>query len=151
MSLGTPNFSVVVLAFQSAETISSFVGSLISCLEAGEPDWEMVLVGNYFENTGDKTPEVVMALARENPRIRAVTQVKKGMMGWDMKSGLQFTSGKVIAVIDGDGQMPAEDVIRVYKKLKEGHLDLAKTFRVQRDDGTYREIISTVWFWRLVA
>ncbi len=145
MSVDTPNLSVVVLAYQSAGTIPSFVDFLISCLEADEPDWELVLVGNYFEGTDDKTPEVVADLAKGNPRIRAVTKVKEGMMGWDMKSGLKAASGKVIAVIDGDGQMPAEDVIRVYKKLKDGNLDLAKTYRVQRDDGAYRKIISTVY------
>lgn len=145
MSVEIPKLSVVVLAYRSAETISSFVDSLISCLEADEPEWELVLVGNYFEDSGDQTPLVVADLAKSNPRIRAVAQVKQGMMGWDMKSGLEAASGKVIAVIDGDGQMPAQDVIRVYKKLQEGDLDLAKTFRVQRDDGAYRKIISAVY------
>lgn len=135
----------MVLAYRSAETIAAFVDSLISCLEADEPDWELVLVGNYFADTGDKTPEVVADLAKRNPRIRAVTLVKEGMMGWDMKSGLKAASGKVIAVIDGDGQMPAEDVIRVYNKLREDNLDLAKTYRAERDDGAYRKIISTVY------
>lgn len=141
----TPNLSVVVLAYRSAKTISTFVESLISCLDIEEPAWELVLVGNYFEHNGDNTPEVVKDLAKGNPRIRTVTKVKQGMMGWDMKSGLQAASGKVIAVIDGDGQMPAEDVIRVYKKLQEGNFDLAKTYRVQRGDGIYRRIISTVY------
>jgi glycosyltransferase involved in cell wall biosynthesis len=145
LSAHIPNLSVVVLAYRSAETISTFVDSLVSCLEANEPDWELVLVGNYFENVGDKTPLVVADLAKGNSRIRAVTRVKEGMMGWDMKSGLETASGKVIAIIDGDGQMPAEDVIRVYKKLKEGDLDLAKTYRVHRGDGAYRRFISTVY------
>jgi len=145
LSVKTPNLSVVVLAYRSAETISSFVDSLIACLEADEPDWELVLVGNYFEDTGDKTPDVVADLAKENPRICAITRVKEGMMGWDMRSGLQAASGKVLAVIDGDGQMPVKDVIRVYKKLRDGNLDLAKTYRLQRDDGAYRGIISAVY------
>ncbi len=145
LSAYIPNLSVVVLAYRSATTIPSFVDSLISCLEASEPDWEIVLVGNYFENTGDQTPQVVADLAKQNPRIQAVTRPKEGMMGWDMKSGLDAASGKAIAVIDGDGQMPADDVIRVYQKLQEGHLDLAKTYRVQRGDGAYRKLISTVY------
>ncbi len=145
LSVETPNLSVVVLAYRSAGTIASFVESLISCLEVAEPDWELVLVGNFFPDTGDKTPWVVADLAKKNPKIVAVTEVKEGMMGWDMQSGLKAASGKVIAVIDGDGQMPAKDVIRVYKKLKENNLDFAKTYRAQRDDGAYRKIISTVY------
>ncbi|GJL79443.1 MAG: hypothetical protein NPINA01_24320 [Nitrospinaceae bacterium] len=145
MNTKIPNLSVVVLAYRSAETISVFVDSLVSCLEAKEPDWELILVGNYIENSGDKTPDAVKALAKSDDRIQAVTQVKEGMMGWDMKTGLQAASGKVLAVIDGDGQMPAEDVVRVYEKLKEDDLDLAKTYRVQRDDGAYRRVISSVY------
>ncbi len=145
LSTEPPNLSVVVLAYHSAQTIPAFVDSLVSCLEANEPHWELILVANYFENSGDKTPDVVKSLATMDGRIRAVTEVKKGMMGWDMKSGLNAASGKVLAVIDGDGQMPAEDVIRVYDKLREDGLDLAKTYRIQRDDGFYRRIISFVY------
>jgi glycosyltransferase involved in cell wall biosynthesis len=145
LSTETPNLSVVVLAYRSAETISAFVDSLIACLEANEPHWELVLVGNYMEHSGDRTPEVVKELAQQDARIRAVTEVKAGMMGWDMKSGLEAASGKILAVIDGDGQMPANDVVRVYQTLKENHLDLAKTYRVQRSDGSYRKVISTVY------
>ena len=108
----------MVLAYRSAETISPFVDSLIACLKAEEPEWELVLVGNYFADTGDKTPFVVEGLAEKNPRILAVVREKEGMMGWDMQSGLKAATGKAIAVIDGDGQMPAEDVIRVYKKTE---------------------------------
>ena len=49
-----------------------------------------------------------------------VTEVKKGMMGWDMKTGFQTASGKALAVIDGDGQMPSGDVIRVYQLMVKG-------------------------------
>ena len=63
-------------------------------------------------------------------------------MGWDMKSGLQAATGKSLAVIDGDGQMPSSDVIRVYQLMKTNGLDLAKTCRTKRDDGSYRRLVS---------
>lgn len=145
MTPAIPNLSVVVLCYRSADTITSFVESLISSLERSEPDWEVVLVGNYFANSGDRTPEVVKALAKRSPRIRAITLVKEGMMGWDMKSGLRAATGKVLSVIDGDGQMPLEDVISTYRKLMEERLDLAKTYRVERNDGLYRLCISAIY------
>jgi len=141
----SPNISVIILCYKSAETVTGFIENLVSLLNLHEPNWELVLVGNYFEGSGDTTPQVVKKLAGENPRIRAVTKIKNGMMGWDMKSGLEAASGQTLAVIDGDGQMPPEDIPRVYKKLKEENLDLVKTYRVQRDDGFYRRIISSVY------
>ncbi len=140
-----PNLSVVVLAYKSADTIAAFVDELVAHLEPVEPHWELVLVGNYFENSGDRTPEVVTRLAEGHPRIRAVTQVKEGMMGWDMRSGLEAATGRVLAVIDGDGQMPPRDVAQAYRLLRENRLDLTKTYRTQRDDGLYRKLVSRVY------
>ena len=145
MNTPVPNLSVVVLCYKSGDTIHSFVDPLKDLLDKEEPEWEMILVGNYFPDTDDTTPQVVNAIADRHPRIEAVTQPKEGMMGWDMKTGLNRATGKTIAVIDGDNQMPYGDVIRVYRKLKEKHLDLAKTFRTVRDDGTYRRLISAVY------
>lgn len=138
-----PDISVVVLAYRSAFTIEGFVSSLVASLENERLDWEIILVGNYFEGTGDETPEVVKKISAGNSRIKPVVRVKEGMMGWDMKSGLQATTGKTLAVIDGDGQMPCTDVIRVYQLMKEKRHDLVKTVRVERSDGFYRKLIST--------
>mgnify|MGYP000201531256 CR=1 FL=1 len=58
-----------------------------------------------------------------------------------------LTHAKVesVAVIDGDGQMPFEDVIHVYRKLRDEDLDLVKTYRTERGDGFYRKTISIVY------
>ena len=140
--MDTPEISVVVLAYRSAATIRNFVDSLIDSLEKENLLWEIVLVGNYFAEVEDRTPEVVRDIAARDSPIKAVVKIKKGMMGWDMKSGLQAATGKSLAVIDGDGQMPSSDVIRVYQLMKKNGLDLAKTYRAKRNDSSYRRLIS---------
>jgi glycosyltransferase involved in cell wall biosynthesis len=137
-----PGISVVILAYRSGEGIHTFVESMIQSLDKNEPNWEIILVGNHFSDDGDRTPCIITEIAQSNPRISSVTRIKEGMMGWDMKSGLEAATGRMIAVIDGDGQMPFEDVVHVYKKLKDEGLDLVKTFRTQRGDGFYRKTIS---------
>ena len=141
----SPDISVVVLAYRSASTIEGFVASLVTSLEEEKIDWEIILVGNYFEGAGDQTPEVVQRISDRNPRIKTVVKVKEGMMGWDMKSGLQAATGKKMAVIDGDGQMPCTDVVRVYNLMIKKGYDLVKTVRIKRSDGLYRMSISTVY------
>lgn len=66
-------------------------------------------------------------------------------MGWDMRSGLDAATGRLIAVIDGDGQMPPEDVVRVCDAIKSGNYDIAKTYRDTRHDGMWRLLISRVY------
>jgi glycosyltransferase involved in cell wall biosynthesis len=140
-----PEISVVVLAYRSASTIRTFVDSLADSLEKEKLLWEIILVGNYFKGVEDETPEVVRGIAARDSRIKAVAEIKKGMMGWDMKSGLQAATGRTLAVIDGDGQMPSGDVIRVYELMKTKRLDFAKTYRSKRNDGSYRRLISVVY------
>ena len=141
----SPDISVVVLAYQSASTIEGFMASLVTSLEEEKIDWEIILVTNYFEGTGDQTPEMVQRISDRNPRIKTVVKVKEGMMGWDMKSGLQAATGEKMAVIDGDGQMPCTDVTRVYNLMIKKGYDLVKTVRIKRSDGWYRMSISTVY------
>jgi len=143
--MDTPEISVVVLAYRSAGTITGFVDSLVESLENENLQWEIVLVGNYFEGKGDQTPEVINKIASQKAQIKVVTEIKKGMMGWDMKTGLQAATGKTLVVIDGDGQMPSGDVVRVYNLMKENELDLAKTYRAKRNDGSYRKLISIIY------
>ncbi len=142
----SPDLSVVVLCYKGGDTIVSYVEQMEREIkEGGMDNYELVLVGNYFPNSGDSTPEVIRKMAEKNPKVVPVTLEKKGMFGWDVKSGLAKATGKSIAFIDGDGQMPSKDIVRLHKVLKSGEFDLVKTFRKTRMDSVYRKFISG-WF-----
>ena len=140
-----PELSVAVLCYRAEELAHEFVDQLIRELEEAEIDYELVLVANYEPDSPDKTPEIVREIAATNPRIKVVARVKEGMMGWDMRSGLRAATGRHLAVIDGDGQMPSSDIVKVYRVLQVGGYDVVKTFRAERFDGFYRATISRVY------
>lgn len=141
------DISVVILCYKAASSIAEFVNGVKKLLEERGLSYELVLVANYnaHEQDTDQTPRVVEELAERDPRIRVVSSAKEGMMGWDLHSGLRAATGETIALIDGDGQMPAEDIIRIYDALRSGDYDCAKTYRVGRFDGWKRKIISKVY------
>ena len=140
-----PQFSLVVLCYRSGQSIIQFVERLQRTLSRCNFSWELVLVGNYIEGSDDETPQVVTKLAESSDNIRTVIRPKQGMMGWDMRMGLDAARGTYIGVIDGDGQFPAESIIACLLKCELEDLDLTKTYRVIRDDGLYRRLISTVY------
>jgi glycosyltransferase involved in cell wall biosynthesis len=141
-----PDLSVVVLCYRGGKTILPFLERMEQEIQSeGMDNYELVLVGNYFPGTDDETPDVIRELAKKNPKVRPVLFEKKGMMGWDAISGLKAATGKAIALIDGDGQMPSRDIVRLYRVLKSGEFDLVKTFRKVRMDGAYRRFISN-WY-----
>ena len=139
------DLSVVLLCYRSEDAILSYVEELKTCLTELNIEWEIILIGNYIAGSNDRTPEIAKTIAAQDPRINALTKEKKGMMGWDMKSGFESVSGKVIAVTDGDGQFPLADVGRVYRKLVDEDLDMVKTYRIKRGDGWYRRTLSIIY------
>lgn len=140
-----PDISIVVLCYKTGHFAATFAERIISMLEKEGMDYELVLVGNYYQDSGDTTPGIVRDIARKNKRVIALTEPKEGMMGWDMRLGLGAASGRYIAVIDGDGQMPYQDISRVYKMIKDSDYDLCKTYRIERYDSFYRKLISIVY------
>jgi len=144
--INSPKLSVVILCYKSGENIIPYVQKMEEELRSNEfEDYELVLVGNYLANTNDPTPRIIQNLASKNPKIIPVTKEKKGMLGWDVISGFEAANGDAIALIDGDGQMPSLDVVRLYRVLMSGEFDLIKTFRAKRLDGPYRKFISS-WY-----
>jgi len=139
-----PEISIVILCYKEGDLIKQFVKRTINILEDNKIfNYELILVGNYYKGSNDKTPEVVAELSSQNSKILYVAKPKQGMMGWDMKSGLILAKGKYISVIDGDGQMPVEDLIKVYRKIKVEKLDLVKTYRTERGDSRWRKFLNT--------
>jgi len=140
-----PHFSLVVLCYRSGTSIIPRVEKLHQTLCFLRQTWEIVLVGNYIEGSQDETPKVVRDLADRLPHVRALTLPKEGMMGWDMRTGLDEARGTLIGVIDGDGQFPFESIFACLFKMEFEDLDLVKTYRVKRRDGLVRFTISKVY------
>ncbi len=147
MTLSRPEISVVILCYKAEDFAPVFVSQMERVLDGRGLDYELVLVGNYQSQSRqiDRTPEIVRDLAKRDTKVRAVVKEKQGMMGWDMRTGLDAATGQAVAVIDGDGQMPPEDVVKVYDKLKSGNYDMVKTYRDLRFDGSKRIFISKIY------
>lgn len=145
--LTDPDISVIVLCYQAQEFVPVFVRQLKEVLERKGLSHGLVLVANYHPQRcpPDRTPEIVRQLARDDPTVTVVARPKEGMMGWDLRSGLAEATGRTVAVIDGDGQIPPDDVVAVYECLRQGGYDLAQTFRSVRHDGAWRRLVSRVY------
>ncbi len=148
MSMDThaPELSLVILCYRAEDAVREFISRAVAALEKGGIfDYELVLVGNYLKGSADRTPLIVAELAQQYSRVVYCAEPKQGMMGWDMRMGLEKARGAYIAVIDGDGQMPIKDAVKVYAMIRNEHLDFVKTYRLQRGDSIIRKIISFIY------
>ncbi|MCB0507269.1 MAG: glycosyltransferase family 2 protein [Chitinophagales bacterium] len=134
--------SVVVLCYQAENIIERFTAQLLQEITQLNISFELILVANYDKGTTDNTITLAKKIAQQHNNIKVLDKEKEGGMGWDMRSGLSAASGKYIAVIDGDAQMPASDIPIVYGVIKFGNYDLVKTYRAKRYDGFIRTFLS---------
>lgn len=140
-----PELSVVVLAYRAGEGLGPVVAGVMSECESLDRPFEVVLVANYDSGSSDPTPATAGRLAEADFRLKVVADAKGGGMGWDLRAGLRAATGRVLLVIDGDGQNPPEDLVRSYRALVEGDVDVVKGRRVTRHDGRYRRLLSTAY------
>ncbi|AWV97859.1 glycosyltransferase family 2 protein [Arcticibacterium luteifluviistationis] len=140
-----PELSIIILCYRSESSILNFARTTRDLAKSLTDSYEIVLVGNYFEDSGDKTRFFISELEKEDSHFRGICKPKEGMMGWDMREGLKFAEGKYLCVIDGDGQFPIESISSCFNEIKNGEYGLVKTYRVKRGDGIYRRIISKVY------
>lgn len=137
--------SVVILCYKSEEKIIEFVDLVEKVIKKLNKQYEIILVANYKKSIVDKTPSIVRELSKKNKNLVPVILEKKGMMGWDAISGLKVAKGDAIALIDGDGQMPPEDLGRLFRIMLSGEFDFVKTFRINRFDGKKRIAMSFIF------
>ncbi len=134
-----------MLGYRAEEELRILVERLLTVLDADGVDYELVLVANYWPARGDSTPDVAAELARDRPRVRVVALEKEGDMGWDMRSGFEAATGEYLVVIDGDAENPVEDVLTMYRFMRERGVDVMKGRRTLRYDTLYRRTISLVY------
>jgi glycosyltransferase involved in cell wall biosynthesis len=135
-------FSIVVLCYKAEDSIVPFIEKLHEGLSMYRFSWEIILVANYTRGQTDRTPEVVRGLANRLSNVNYVSEAKDGMMGWDLRKGLEVARGEYIGFIDGDGQFPIEAIFSCLSFIVMEKLDLVKTYRVKRGDGFLRLCIS---------
>ena len=140
------DLSVIILCYRSGHYAEKYLAKALDALKKNNVShYEIILVGNYVEGTADSTPEIVRKLANKNPSVSFLAEKKEGWLGWDVRKAFEIARGNYVALIDGDGQMPADDIPRAYKEIKDSEFDLVLTYRVKRGDGLYRKLLSTFY------
>lgn len=138
----SPDLSAIVLCYRAGESIHRVIDPLYAQLEEAGVSFELVLVANHDPNRPDPTSEVVREFAGAHPHARALVGEKRGGMSWDMRSGLEAARGNYLVVIDGDAQNPIEDVLEMYRRMKQTGAQVMKGRRIARFDGWWRRIVS---------
>lgn len=143
MNQHRPDVSFVIPAFNEAGGVGPVVGRLLSAFDAAGYRLEVILVDN---GSTDGTGDVVRRMQPAHPLLRIHrVEVNQGY-GNGILEGIPLATADWVGMIPADGQVDAEDVVRLYEAAlsTDGHI-VAKVRRRFRLDGFKRKLVSIAY------
>ena len=142
-ALRDPDFSLVVPCYNEEAVVSHTIGKLLDAFQRAGYRLELIVVDN---GSADRTGEILRGWAARNSAVVHHRVERNEGYGNGVLSGLALASAPWVGSIPADGQVDAEDVVRLYEVVRQSNTwVLAKVRRRFRLDGMLRKIISTTY------
>jgi glycosyltransferase involved in cell wall biosynthesis len=140
---GSPAISLVMPCYNEEAIVAQTVRRVLTAFERAGIAMELVVVDN---GSRDRTGAILQELAAEHPQI-VVHRVEVNIgYGNGILSGLPLCTAEWIGVIPADGQVDAEDAVRLFEDaLACGEPVMAKARRRFRMDGPARKAVSIAY------
>jgi len=135
-----PILSIIMPCYNEEASLVYSVPRLLTAFEKAGYTIALVAVDN---GSSDRTGEVLNELAQTWPNIVPVRVEKNQGFGFGVLSGVPACTAPWIGMIAADGQVDAEDMVRLFEEalITDGNV-LAKVRRRFRMDGPQRKVIS---------
>jgi len=132
--------SIITPAFNEVENIPDIVEKSAEVIFQQKEDWEMIVVD---DGSTDGTYEVARSLMSKYPFLKVAKNRTNMGKTQAILTGLAYSTGKYIAVLDADLQYLPEDIPKLVEKLHEGY-DLVTGWKV----GKYsKRFVSSIYNW----
>ena len=128
-------FSLVMPMYNEEAIVEKVILETMALFDEKKLDYELVIVKNGCK---DRTGEIVDALAKKYSKIKTVFIPLNHGYGYGVIKGLNAATSPIIGYVDGDGQVPPEDILRVLKGFEDSNIVFCKGIRYQRGDGLQR-------------
>ncbi|MDX1576898.1 MAG: glycosyltransferase family 2 protein [Gemmatimonadota bacterium] len=140
VEVSQPDLSIVIPCYNEEDCLPDTIPPLAAAFDRAGVATEIILVDN---GSTDATSEVIDDLiARGLPVKKAAVEVNIGQ-GQGFLTGFEKVTGRYAANFCADGQVEAEDVVKVYlAAATAGRPTLAKARRRYRNDDWVRKVIS---------
>lgn len=145
-----PDLSLVMPCYNEEDVAGRTIERLVDAFRQGEHQLEIVAVDNGSE---DSTGEVLRTCQARFPEVRVVQVAENRGYGNGVLAGLPHCDAPWAGIIPADGQVDAEDVVRLFEEaLATDGRAVVKVRRRFRMDGLRRKLISVAYnlFFRLL-
>ena len=134
------SISVVLPAYNEEDNIPKTVPAAVSVLEKLGIDYEVVVVD---DGSRDRTADVTLELARDNPRIRLVQHGVNRGYGAALVTGFSSATKDWTFLTDSDNQFDLTDLDKFVPLM--GEADIIIGYRAPRRDPFLRRVYGKGW------
>ena len=141
--LAEPDLSLIMPCYDEEEVIPYTVPQLASAFDEAGIALQLVLVDN---GSRDRTPEIIRGFVDDGLSVTPVTVERNEGYGNGLLSGVPASRATWVGFIPADGQVDAEDVVRLFEAVRVCKPEtLGKVRRRFRMDGFIRKFISIAY------
>ena len=125
-----PRLSVVVPAYNEAESLPELHRELVAALDALGMSWEVLYVD---DGSRDGTDRVIERLCAEDPRARGILLSRNFGKSAALATGFNAVRGAFVCTLDADLQDDPAELPRLFAALDQG-LDVVSGWKTKRRD-----------------
>lgn len=135
---GKPLVSVVIPVYNEVDNVPLLHAELKAAMHSNGQEWEVVYVD---DGSADGSGQALEVLAAEDPEhVRVVALRRNFGQTAAISAGIDFASGEIIVLMDGDRQNHPDDIPRLLAELDEG-FDLVSGWRKDRRDNYFTRVL----------
>ena len=135
--MAKPSLTVFFPAWNEEDYVERAVTRARSVLETLSDDWEIIVVDDA---STDRTREIALGLAREDPRVRCLSHETNLKLGGAMKTGFAASTKDVVIYSDIDLPFDLQEIARALHLMAYLEADLICAFRFDRTSEGPRRI-----------
>ncbi len=109
--------SIIIPCYNSEKTINKVVNEIIKIMP-NDKNFEIILVN---DNSKDNVWQKIEGLCEQNNNIRGISLARNFGQQAARMAAIQYVKADYIIFMDDDGQHPAEGIMKLVEKAKEGY------------------------------
>jgi polyisoprenyl-phosphate glycosyltransferase len=136
--------SLVIPVYNEERIIDELLKRTIPAIESITSDYEIIVVD---DGSTDESIEKLLKVRRENTKIKILSLSKNFGHQAAYTAGLEYSTGNIVAMMDGDLQDPPELLPAIYSMIMGGEYDIVSGKKIARKGNSGRNMYA--WMFHL--